>query len=39
MWGCPQTVEVYLMKASFFVLIGLIVWVGSKLFRAVSKVG
>lgn len=38
MWGCPQTVMVYSMKASFFVLVGLVGWVGYKLFRAVRKV-
>lgn len=38
MWGCPQTVEVYLMMTSFFVLIGLIVWVGYKLFRSMRKI-
>lgn len=32
-WGCPQTIEVYWMQASFFVLVALIVWVGYKLFR------
>lgn len=33
MWGCPQIIEVYSMQASFFVLVGLTVWVGYKLFR------
>jgi len=33
MWGCPQTIEVYSAQASFFVLVGLIVWVGFKLLR------
>lgn len=33
MWGCPQTIKVYSMEASFFVLVGLIVYVGHKLFR------
>lgn len=33
MWGCPQTIEVYLAQAALFVLVGLIVWVGFKLFR------
>jgi len=33
MWGCPQTVEVYSMQASIVVLVGLIGWVGCKLFR------
>jgi type II secretory pathway component PulL len=32
MWGCPQTIEVYSTQASFFVLAGLIVWVGHQLF-------
>ena len=32
MWGCPQTIEVYSIQASFFVLAGLIVWVGHQLF-------
>jgi hypothetical protein len=33
MWDCPQTIEVYSAQASLFVLVGLIVWVGFKLFR------
>lgn len=33
MWGCPQTIEVYSMQALFFVLAGLIVWAGYKLFK------
>jgi len=33
MWGCPQTLEVYSMQASTVVLVGLIGWVGCKLFR------
>jgi hypothetical protein len=33
MWGCPQTLEVYSMQASIVVLVGLIGWVGYKLFR------
>lgn len=33
MWGCPQSLEVYSMQASIVVLIGLIGWVGCKLFR------
>jgi len=33
MWGCPETIEVYSMQASFFVLVGLIVGVAYKLFR------
>ncbi|HBI70064.1 MAG TPA: hypothetical protein DDZ22_13940 [Massilia sp.] len=32
MWGCPQTLEVYSMQASIVVLVGLIGWVGCKLF-------
>ena len=32
-WGCPQTIEVYSMQASFFALVGLIAWVGNKLFK------
>ena len=32
MWGCPQTMKVDSMQASFFVLVGLIVWVVYKLF-------
>lgn len=38
MWGCPQTVMVYSLKASFFILIGLIVWVGYKLYKSMRKV-
>ncbi len=33
MWGCPQTLEVYSMQASILVFVGLIGWVGCKLFR------
>jgi len=33
MWSCPQTLEVYSMQASIVVLVGLIGWVGCKLFR------
>jgi len=33
MWGCPQTLEVYSIQASIVVLVGLIGWVGCKLFR------
>ena len=33
MWGCSQTLEVYLMQASIVVLAGLSGWVGYKLFR------
>jgi len=32
MWGCPQTLEVYSMQALIVVLVGLIGWVGCKLF-------
>jgi hypothetical protein len=32
MWACPQTLEVYSMQASIVVLVGLIGWVGYKLF-------
>jgi hypothetical protein len=33
MWGCPQTLKVYSMQAWICVLVGLIGWVGYKLFR------
>lgn len=32
-WGCPSTVQVYSLQASFFVLLGLILWVLRKFFR------
>ena len=31
-WGCPSTLFVYSLQASFFVLVFLIVWVVYKLF-------
>jgi hypothetical protein len=32
-WGCPQTITVYSMQASFLVLLGLIAWIVVKLVR------
>lgn len=37
MWGCPQSFKLFFLNTLFYVLLGLSVWIGYKLFKSIRK--